>query len=114
MDKFAGLLDDRNLQFSGGELRRLGLARALVKDPKILFLDEPTSNLDPETARNVMELIGGLRKTNPSMTVIAVTHDERFGQLADRVITMGEIDKPVEQVLVGEADYNTTSKPIRQ
>lgn len=104
MDKFAGRLDDKNLQFSGGELRRLGLARALVKDPKILYLDEPTSNLDPETSKTVMDIIGGFRKTNPTMTVIAVTHDERFGQIADRVVTMKEVDKPAEQVLVGEFD----------
>lgn len=112
MEKFVGRLDDRNLQFSGGELRRLGLARALVKDPKILYLDEPTSNLDPQTSKTVMDMIGGLRTTNPAMTVVAVTHDERFGQLADRVVTMKEIDnvpEQAEQVFVGAADATQKS-----
>lgn len=112
MDKFMGRLDDRNLQFSGGELRRLGLARALVKDPKILFLDEPTSNLDPETSKTVMDIIGGLRSTNPMMTVVAVTHDERFGAIADRVVTMKEIDNApgqTEQIFVGTADATQKS-----
>lgn len=104
MEKFVGRLEERNLQFSGGELRRIGLARALVKNPKILFLDEPTSNLDPETSNTVIDIISGFRKTNPTMTVIAVTHDPRFGTIADRVVTMKEVDKPTEQVLVGEFD----------
>lgn len=104
MEKFVGRLDDRNLQFSGGELRRLGLARALVKDPKILFIDEPTSNLDPDTGKTVIDIIAGLREGNPAMTVVAVTHDERFGAIADRVVTMKEVDKATEKVLVGEFD----------
>ncbi len=111
MGKFVGKLDDTNVLFSGGELRRLGLARALVKDPKVLILDEPTSNLDTETGGRFRELIVRMREKNPDMTVIAMTHDERFGEIADRVIHMKEINKAPqqpEQVLVGEADYNTT------
>lgn len=109
MEKFTGRLDDRNLQFSGGELRRLGLARALVRDPKILFVDELTSNLDPESGKKVLDIIVELRKANPDITVVAVTHDKRFGEIADRVVTMKDVDKTAEQVLVGEFDNTPQS-----
>jgi ABC-type lipoprotein export system ATPase subunit len=60
-------------EVSGGERRRISLARSIVKKPKILFADEPTSNLDVNTARNIMQL---LREINEQgVTLIVATHD---------------------------------------
>ncbi|MBI5620553.1 ABC transporter ATP-binding protein/permease [Candidatus Gottesmanbacteria bacterium] len=105
MGKFSDKLDEKHAHFSGGEKRLIGIARALIKDPKVLFLDEPTSNLDLESGRQVMEIIQELRKKRPGMTVVAVTHDPVFETIAERVVEFGEINKkPVEQILVGSAD----------
>lgn len=112
MEKFADKLGEKHAHFSGGEKRLIGIARALIKDPKILFLDEPTSNLDQESAKQVMEIIGDLRRKRPEMTVVAVTHDPVFETIAERVVDFSELNKSpetyptetVEQVLVGEAD----------
>ena len=73
-------------QLSGGERQRVALARALVHDPEILFADEPTANIDQETARRVMELFADLR--DRGRTVIVVSHDPEMAERADRVLTM--------------------------
>ena len=74
-------------QMSGGQQQRTGLARALVLDPKIIFADEPTGNLDSKTSEEMMELITGLmRKRN--QTFIMVTHDPAMAAYADKVINM--------------------------
>ncbi|MEK7140999.1 MAG: ATP-binding cassette domain-containing protein [Patescibacteria group bacterium] len=108
MEKFVDKLDDLNVYFSGGELQRLGLARAMVKKPQILYIDEPTNNLDPGSIEKVMDVVVALRRDNPGMTVVAITHDARFGEIADRVVDMGELNQAPKlaenQVLVGEAD----------
>lgn len=105
MEKFADKLGEKHAHFSGGEKRMIGIARALIKDPKILFLDEPTTSLDPESAKQVMKIIGDLRRKRPEMTVVAVTHDPVFETIAERVVDFAEINqKPAEQVLVGEFD----------
>lgn len=59
-------------QISGGQKQRVLLARALMSDPEILFLDEPTSNLDSEAKKNIYELLTTLKQT---MTIVMVTHD---------------------------------------
>ncbi len=56
----------------------------------------------------VMDVVMALRRDNPGMTVVAITHDARFGEIADRVVDMGELNQAPKlaenQVLVGEAD----------
>jgi len=101
LDGIVDRLDSTVKHFSGGELRRIGIARALLKDPKVLFLDEPTSNLDDESARQVVHIIQDMRKKRPDMTVVAVTHDPNFEKIAERVVDMREINKP-NQVRYGE------------
>ena len=80
-------------QLSGGEQQRTAVARALVSQPKIVFADEPTGNLDEQNAKQVMQLLLDLRKQVGSALVV-VTHDAALAELADRVITMhdGMID----------------------
>lgn len=93
MEKYADKLDGTFKHYSGGELRMIGLARALIKDPHILFLDEPTSNLDPESAQQVTEVIGRMREKRPTMTVVAVTHDKHFADIADQKFDFRALNK---------------------
>jgi len=72
-------------QLSGGEQQRVAIARAFMNQPKILFADEPTGNLDAETARGIVKLIFQLNATNGT-TLILVTHDTELTQQASRVI----------------------------
>lgn len=70
-------------ELSGGQAQRVALARALVADPALLFLDEPTSAMDPATAALVVRAVAA-RRGAPGRCVVLVTHDERlFGELAD-------------------------------
>ena len=79
-------------QMSGGQQQRVGVARALVVNPKIIFADEPTGNLDSHTSEEVMKLMQDVvRKQNK--TLVMVTHDDHLATYADRVfhIIDGEI-----------------------
>lgn len=90
-------LEDRinNLpsELSGGQQQRVSIARALVHEPKILFADEPTANLDVESANMVMKLFVDLNKKG--QTIVLVTHEEEYADMADRIIRLsdGEIIK---------------------
>lgn len=105
LDGLIDRLDSKVKHYSGGELRRIGIARALLKDPRVLFLDEPTANLDAESTKQVLEIIKGLRVKRKDMTVVAVTHDPSFEAIAEQIVDFKEINrKPAEQVWVGSAD----------
>lgn len=71
-------------QMSGGQQQRVGVARALVVDPKIIFADEPTGNLDSHTSEEVMELMKRVVKEQ-NKTLVMVTHDVHLATYADRV-----------------------------
>lgn len=96
LDHIADRMDSKVKHFSGGELRRIGIARALIKDPKVLFLDEPTSNLDAESAKQVLEIVREMRRKRPDMTVVAVTHDPDFEAIAEKIVDFSEINKPAD------------------
>ena len=76
---YESLIGDMGSVLSMGQRQRLLLARALYKRPKMLFLDEPTANLDVANAALVRSVIASL-----NMTRVLVTHDEDFARLADR------------------------------
>jgi len=73
-------------RLSGGEQQRVAIARALVNEPAVLLADEPTGNLDSQSAREVMTLIEAEHRRG--QTIVLVTHDARIASLADRVIRM--------------------------
>lgn len=77
-------------QLSGGMMKRASLARALALDPELLFLDEPTAGLDPESAGGVDELVLHLRDLF-GLTIVMISHDlDLLWQVTDRVAVLGE------------------------
>jgi putative ABC transport system ATP-binding protein len=77
---------------SGGEKQRVAIARALVNNPKILFADEPTGNLDSQTGDAVMQILDEIHKSN-NVAILMVTHDNELAKRTDRILQMkdGEI-----------------------
>ena len=83
-------MDQNALTLSSGETQRLGIARALVIEPEILFLDEPTASVDQKNTRIIEEIILNMRR-NSMATVVITTHDrEQASRLADRLLVMSE------------------------
>lgn len=76
-------------QMSGGQQQRVGVARALVTEPKIIFADEPTGNLDSHTSEEVMRLMQKVVKKQ-GRTLIMVTHDAHLAEYADRVFHISD------------------------
>lgn len=74
-------------QLSGGEQQRTGLARAFIHQPKILFADEPTGNLDDETSTQIEQLLFDLNRQQGT-TLIIVTHDMKLAERCNRVIQL--------------------------
>ena len=75
---------------SGGQKQRVAIADALVREPEILILDEATSMLDPSGKKEILDLISQMRKENPSLTVISITHDIEESYNSDRIILLDE------------------------
>ncbi|MBT8271063.1 MAG: ABC transporter ATP-binding protein [Flavobacteriaceae bacterium] len=79
--------DHKPNELSGGEQQRVAVARALVNSPKIIFADEPSGNLDTESAENLHNLFFKLRDEF-GQTFVIVTHNEELADMADRKLTM--------------------------
>ena len=79
-------------KLSGGQQQRAAIARALINDPKIVFGDEPTGNLDSKNSQNVLEIFREL-KNRLEQTILVVTHDMNFANNTDRIIRLhdGEV-----------------------
>lgn len=83
---------NRPNQLSGGEQQRVSIARAIVQNPKILFADEPTANLDSVSSENVLEALTELHKKG--QTIVMVTHEDEYTRNCNRIIYLvdGKID----------------------
>tara|TARA_Y100001970_G_scaffold171466_1_gene209590 strand:+ start:25571 stop:26242 length:672 start_codon:yes stop_codon:yes gene_type:complete len=76
-------------EMSGGERQRVSVARSLINNPKIVFADEPSGNLDSENSKNLYSLFYELRK-NKGCSFVIVTHDLKFANMSDRKIVLND------------------------
>jgi putative ABC transport system ATP-binding protein len=86
LTEFGGRRPD---ELSGGQRQRVAIARALVKSPQLVIADEPTANLDGETARQIISLMHELGRSG-AVTFLIATHDSRMADRCDRVIRMSD------------------------
>ena len=86
-------LQNEPSRLSGGQKQRVAIAGALALNPEILILDEATSMLDPKGKNDIKELILEMKKENPNLTIISITHDVEEAYLSDEVILLshGEV-----------------------
>ncbi|MEM1644885.1 MAG: ABC transporter ATP-binding protein [Ignisphaera sp.] len=84
-NKYNTVVGERGLNLSGGQRQRIAIARALIYNPKILLMDDPTSNLDAETEK---ELIEDLKEIAKGRTVVIVTQRPTLAEIADRIIVL--------------------------
>ena len=105
-------IKSRAKDLSGGQKQRLAIARAIVCQPKILFADEPTGNLDSTTAKVVEDLLFSYQKENGA-TLIIVTHDEDLAARCDVVVRIkdGEVVKIEASHLAKKVSRRTASSP---
>jgi len=100
-----GRAHSRPGELSGGEQQRVAVARALVGEPAIVWADEPTGNLDTETAESVLDLLGDVHAGG--QTLVVVTHDEAIGQSGTRLVQVEDgrvaYDGAPDDELVAEA-----------
>ena len=104
--KSVGLLRHANKfpqELSGGEQQRVSIARAIMKNPKILLCDEPTGALDSKTGVEVLKLLK--KQSDEDTTVIIVTHNSLFAEIADKVIY-------IKNGLIDKVDVNKKPKDI--
>ena len=87
---------------SGGQKQRVAIAGVLAMKPRLIIMDESTSMLDPKGKKEIRDLILKLRKENPSLTILSITHDIEEAYLSDRVIVLNK----------GEVMFNSSPKEV--
>ena len=90
-------------QLSGGQQQRVSIARSIVKNPEILFCDEPTGALDEETAREVLNLLQEMNREFNTTTVV-ITHNQGIAAMADRVIKMNS--GKIKEIIINKEKKN--------
>jgi lipoprotein-releasing system ATP-binding protein len=93
-------LKHRPRELSGGEMQRAAIARAIIAEPKLLFADEPTGNLDRGTGEEILELLENLN-AHHNLTIIMVTHDHTVAAQADRTVRLceGRVEAPAAMAI---------------
>jgi predicted ABC-type transport system involved in lysophospholipase L1 biosynthesis ATPase subunit len=86
-------LDHYPNELSGGEQQKVAVARSLINEPKVIFADEPTGNLDSKTGEKIIELLHNLNKEK-GQTFVLVTHDDKIAKESSRIIRL--IDGRIE------------------
>lgn len=88
-------MDHLPAELSGGEQQRVAIARAIVNEPRVLFADEPTGNLDSRNSAEIMDILLALADEH-HVTLVVVTHDQNLAQVGDRtlIIKDGSIHEP--------------------
>jgi macrolide transport system ATP-binding/permease protein len=97
-------------QLSGGQQQRVAIARALVNDPAIVLADEPTGNLDSQTALDIMATIRALNRER-GVTIVLVTHEHDLAELADRIVTVRDGHILSDRPSVRAADLGARALP---
>ena len=99
MIDIVGLSEHKNrkpYKLSGGQQQRIAIARALIKDPKMIIADEPTGNLDSETSKNIFKLF---KRLSEKCLVIIVTHDEESAlEFADMIVSISPDGDSLKEV----------------
>jgi len=100
-------------QLSGGQQQRVAIARALINNPTILLADEPTGNLDSQTAK---EILGTIRTLNRErgLTVVLVTHERSLAEAADRIVMMSDGEIVSDERIAGAAAAAGQPPPIEE
>ncbi len=96
-------------------MQRLELARALVRDPKVLFVDEPLANLDPGKAESIVKLLADIKSSNSEMTIVCITHhSEKFEDVGfdTRKVDMSDLQR--SRVVDGQKTFQTGSRLLRE
>lgn len=93
LEKLIPRLVERGSHYSGGEKRLLTIVRALLTNPKVLYLDEPTANLDQASIDRLITTLQTIREKHPETTIITVTHDADFAKYTDRTINLAALNK---------------------
>ena len=102
--------DHRPMQMSGGEQQRVGIARALVKNPELILADEPTGNLDTKSSGEVIKMLRSLNEVD-GKTIVVVTHDPEVAEAMKRVIAFRD-GRIVEDRIVTDHDTLITNPNV--
>ena len=111
-DGYDTLVGESGVRLSGGQRRRIAIARALVRDTDLLLLDEPTSDLDTTSGSLVIE---ALRRASAGRTMLLVTHDPAVAALADRVFVLDGgriVDEVIDEVIVERTVPDSPPAPV--